>query len=133
MLIRSFIIFTVLCVSHLLAQSNILDNQIVTTIRDVANSENVPNSELEKAYIAYEGAHLWGHKLNYEGAQDFGEIFDNMRIIVNKLEYVKNSKLSDATFEVMKKYEDLPYDDGNKAKLTDDLNYIALGLVGAME
>ncbi len=89
--------------------------------------------ELEKAYTAFRGSYLWGSKLGFEGAQDFGEIFDNMRVITGKLEYAKNQKLSDAVFEVMKKYEELPYTDENKARLTDDLNYISEGIVEAME
>jgi hypothetical protein len=125
----------VLCVSPLLAQSPINDNSTVVKIRDVANSENIPNLELEKAYSVYRGAYLWGKRMDFAGADSFGETTDRMRLVVSKLEYVRNQELSNAAFAVLEKYDDdvIKFDDTNKAKYIDDLNYIAVGLKEAME
>lgn len=118
-----------------MAQSRIDENPIVSKIKDVANAENISNLELEKAYSVYRGAYLWGKRMDFAGADSFGETTDRMRVVVSKLEYVKNSKLSDAAFEVLEKYNDdtVKFDDTNRPKYIDDLNYIAEGLKEAME
>lgn len=108
-------------------------NPIVASIKNTSNSENISNGELEKAYIAYRAAYNYGRLLKFEGTDDFGVLFDKMRLITGRLSYVKNDKLSDATYEVLKKYESLPFDDLNKAEFLDDCYYISVGLEKAMD
>ena len=100
MSIRKFFIFIVLCVSPtLLAQSDVTDGTKVSkNITDVANTEKVTNKELEKAYIAFKGGYQYGKMLEFEGCEDFGEMFDKLRLVTGKLKYVPNKALSDAVY-----------------------------------
>lgn len=136
MSIRNFIVSIAICISPLLAQNPIDDiskNPIVSSIRDTANKENIPNSELEKAYIAFRAAYNYGHLLEFEGCEDFGELFDKMRLITGRLKYVQNMPLSDASYKILAKYEDLEFNSKTKSEFTDDVYYISLGLEKAMD
>jgi len=138
MLIRNFIIFIVLCVSPLLAQTEPLKTdgaKITSSIKTVANSENIPNSELEKAYIAYMGAYQYGKLMEFDGCEDFAELFDKMRLVTTRLKYVPNNKLSDAAYAELKYFEneDIKFDDQHKAEFLDVTYYIAEGLKAAIE
>lgn len=130
MSIRNFFIFIALCVSPLLlAQSTPSKNSIY----EVAQAENVPNRELEKAYIAYMASYQYGKLLEFEGCEDFGELFDNMRLVTTRLKYVTNAKLSDAAYEELKSFEDKNFGPQEKAEFLDKVSYISSGLRMAME
>lgn len=135
MSIRNFIIFISLCVSPLLAQTNPLTNDIVVKIKTIANENNVPNEELEKAYVAMRSCYLYGKELEFAGTESFGELFDKQRFILEKLKYLSNVKLSDASYEVLKKYEGetIKFDAQTKAEFLDDIYHISEGLKAAME
>lgn len=124
-----------LCVSPLIAQDNtdLNSNPIVSSVKNTANSENISNSELEKAYIAYRAAYNYGRLLEFEGCTNFGELFDRMRLITGRLKYVRNQKLSDEVYSILKKYEDREFDSQSKAEFLDDCFYVSVGLEKAMD
>lgn len=109
------------------------NDSITEEIKDVANDEKVPNDELEKAYIAFQSAYYYGKEFDFEGSDSFGEVAEKQMKIVSRLKYVKNDKLSDATYKVLEKYEDLDFTRENKSKYADDCRSIAQGLLEAME
>lgn len=113
----------------MLAQSTPSKNSIY----EVAQAENVPNRELEKAYIAYMASYQYGKLLEFEGCEDFGELFDNMRLVTTRLKYVTNAKLSDAAYEELKSFEDKNFGPQEKAEFLDKVSYISSGLRMAME
>lgn len=127
--------FIVLCVSPLLAQnSNSLDGKSVSTkITAVANAENIPNKELEKAYVAYMGAYQYGKLMEFDGCEDFGELFDKMRLVTTRLKYVPNKALSDTVYAEMKNFEEVEFNDQHKAEFLDVAYYVGEGLKNAME
>lgn len=136
MSIRKFIIFTVICVSPLLAQNNTPSVSPVTQqICDVANKEKVPNVELEKAYSAYKGAYQYGRIFEFRGSQDFGEVFDKMREVTSDTQFKANSKLSDSAYDALKEFEkdDMDFNQENKDKFLEKVNEVAEGLKQAME
>jgi len=109
------------------------ENPIVVSIKDTANAQNIPNGELEKAFIAFRAAYNYGHLLEFEGCQDFGELFDRMRLITGRLKYVQNVPLSDASYKILSKYEDREFNSQTKSEFIDDVYYISIGLEKAME
>jgi len=109
------------------------ENKIVVSIKDTANAQNIPNGELEKAYIAFRAAYNYGHLLEFEGCEDFGELFDRMRLITGRLKYVQNVPLSDASYKILSKYEDKEFNSQTKSEFIDDVYYISIGLEKAME
>ena len=113
----------------MLAQSTPSKNNIY----EVAQAENIPNRELEKAYIAYQSAYQYGKLLEFEGCEDFAELFDNMRLVTTRLKYVPNQKLSDAAYAELKSFEDKSFGPQEKAEFLDKVSYIADGLKKAME
>jgi hypothetical protein len=134
--IRKFIIFTVICVSPLLAQnSEPAVSSVTKEIRDVANKENIPNAELEKAYSAYKGAYQYGRIFEFRGSQDFGEVFDKMREVTSDTQFKSNQKLSDAAYAALKEFEkdDMTFNQENKDKFLEKVNEVAEGLKQAME
>lgn len=102
-------------------------------IYEVAQAENIPNRELEKAYIAYKATYQYGKLLEFEGCEDFAELFDNMRLVTTRLKYVPNQKLSDAAYTELKDFEDKEFGPDQKAEFLDKVSYIASGLRTAME
>lgn len=102
-------------------------------IYEVAQAENIPNRELEKAYIAYQSAYQYGKLLEFEGCEDFAELFDNMRLVTTRLKYVSNEKLSDAAYAELKSFEGKEFGPQEKAEFLDKVSYIASGLRTAME
>ena len=135
MSIRSCLVFIAICAAPLaLAQDSDLKvtNPISVQVEKVARSEQISKLELEKAYIAYRAAYNYGHLLGFEGTEDFGELFDKMRLITNRLEYVRNQKLSDEAYSILKKYEDKPFEGNHKSEFLDDCYHISEGLVRAM-
>lgn len=118
----------------MLAQSPPNKGEITAdNITKVANAENIPNRELEKAYIAYMASYQYGKLLEFEGCEDFGELFDNMRVVTTRLKYVPNQKLSDAAYAELKPFEDKSFGPEEKAEYLDTVYYIADGLKKAME
>lgn len=131
---KNFIIFIALCVSPLLiAGQNPLTDAVVLEIKTVSNTENISNQELEKAYIAFRSAYIYGKEFEFEGTESFGELADKQRKILEKLKYVPNIKLSDAAFKVLQKYEDADFDSQHKAEYLDDVYHISEGVKAAME
>lgn len=118
--------------SPLMGQSD-RESIVSKQIKDVANSENIPNEELEKAYIAYRSAYYYGKEFDFEGSNSFGEVAEKQAKIISKLRYARNEKLSDAAYKVLEKYEDLEFTRDNKSDYTDDCYDIAEGLKAAME
>ena len=102
-------------------------------ITKVANAENIPNRELEKAYIAYMASYQYGKLLEFEGCEDFGELFDNMRVVTTRLKYVTNENLSNAALAELKDFEKKEFGPEEKAEYLDTVYYIADGLKKAME
>ena len=96
-------------------------------------AENIPNKELEKAYIAYMAAYQYGKLLEFEGCEDFSELFDNMRIVTTRLKYVSNEKLSDAAYSELKSFESKEFGPQEKAEFLDSVYYIGAGLKNSME
>lgn len=120
-----------LCLTPVMGQNS--SDSITEEIKDVANDEKVPNDELEKAYIAFQSAYYYGKEFDFEGSDSFGEVAEKQMKIVSRLKYVKNDKLSDATYKVLEKYEDLDFTRENKSKYADDCRSIAQGILEAME
>jgi len=108
-------------------------NSVIQEIKNIANSERVSNSELEKAYIAFRAAYYYGKDFDFEGSNSFGEVAEKQSKIVSKLRYVRNEKLSDAAYKVLEKYEDLDFTRENKSDYINDCYSIAEGLKEAME
>lgn len=102
-------------------------------IYEVAQAENIPNRELEKAYIAYKATYQYGKLLEFEGCEDFAELFDNMRVVTTRLKYVTNEKLSNAAYAELKDFEKKEFGPDQKAEFLDKVSYIASGLRTAME
>lgn len=127
-----------LCASPLLllAQSDTKNDTLLSDkITAIANAEKVSNSDLEKAYIAFRGGYYYGKMLEFEGCEDFGEMFDKLRLVTGKLQYVSNKELSDASYEELKYFEKetTKFDDENKALFLDKLYYISEGLKNGIE
>jgi len=115
------------------AQSLPNNNTTESNITAVAQAENIPNSELEKAYIAYRASYQYGKLLEFEGCEDFGELFDSMRLVTTRLKYVPNQKLSDAAYAELKSFEDKNFCPQEKAEFLDKVYYISEGLKAAIE
>lgn len=123
---------TLLSITPLLAQ-NSYQNDVSKIVTSVANEEKITNADLEKAYIAYKAAYYYGREFDFEGSIDFGQVADKQRKIVSRLNYLPNEKLSNAIYDILKKYEDYEFDSRRKSEYMDDCYYIAKGLKEAME
>lgn len=121
-----------LSITPLLAQ-NSYQNDVSKIVTSVANEEKITNADLEKAYIAYKAAYYYGREFDFEGSIDFGQVADKQRKIVSRLNYLPNEKLSNAIYDILKKYEDYEFDSRRKSEYMDDCYYIAKGLKEAME
>lgn len=114
-------------------QSPINEDPLVVSIKEAANKDVVTNQDLGKIYGIYRGTYYYGQTFNFDGAKDFGGIFDKQR----KIKELHGSfraptlgPLIDATF---KKYEDINLDDNSKNSFLEDVNKVALGLKAGIE
>lgn len=73
--------------------------------------------------------------LEFEGCEDFGEMFDKLRLVTGKLQYIPNKNLSNAAYEELEYFEKdtTKFDDENKALFLDKLYYISEGLKNGIE
>ncbi|HRA10058.1 MAG TPA: hypothetical protein PKX31_00220 [Chitinophagaceae bacterium] len=85
------------------------------------------------------GAYQYGKLLDFEGCEDFAELFDKMRLVTTRLQYVRNAKLSDAAYAELKEFEKddkgnpIPFDSEHQAAFMEKAYQVAEGLKAAIE
>lgn len=109
-----------------------VDN-LAVSVTEAANTENISNENLAIYYSIYQGTYLYGTKMNFDDANNFGTIFDKQRKIKDKLAASMPDKLKTIVNGTFKKYEELPFDDNSKSKFLEECSSIAKGLRGAID
>lgn len=109
-----------------------VDN-IAVSVTEAANADSVSNEDLAIWYSIYRGTYLYGTKMNFDDANNFGIIFDKQRKVRDKLIPAKTDKLKTVVLSIVKKYEEENFDDNSKSKFLEDCNSIAKGLRGAID
>ena len=91
------------------------------------------NDDLVQLYTFYKGAYYWAKELDYQDANDFGDVFDRFAIVRAKLSPAVPTELNSKLKKVFEEYQDLDFDSDSKNQMIDDLYYISEGIKGAID
>lgn len=95
-------------------------------------ADNVSLQDCKKWYTVYKGGYIYMKELDAVGSKDFGDIFDKIRVVRDKLAPAKgNDEFIKATD--LLKFEEMEFTPENKTDLTEELYQICEGLKLAME
>lgn len=133
---KHWIIAIVMVVTMPFALSDSKDtpvDSLAVSVTETANTENISNENLAIYYSIYQGTYLYGTKMNFDDANNFGTIFDKQRKIKDKLSASMPDKLKTLVNGTFKKYEEMPFDDNSKSKFLEECNSIAKGIKDAID
>lgn len=131
MLRTNFLIFILVITisSFSLAQPKIDENPITIA----ANNDSITNNDLGKWYAVYNGVYLYGDKMNFEGCNNFGDVFEKMAKVRDVLQPSKSEEFGKAVNSIFEKYKTVPFDDNGKNQFLEDCNKVAVGIKGAID
>jgi hypothetical protein len=133
---KHWIIAIVMVVTMPFALSDSKDtpvDSLAASVTEAANADNISNDDLAIRYSIYQGAYLYGTKFNFDDSTNFGVVFDKMTKIRNKLVPSKTEKTKEVINGILKKYEEMPFDDNSKSKFLEECNSIAKGIKDAID
>ena len=108
-------------------------DSLAASVTEAANADNVSNEDLAIWYSVYQGTYLYGTKMNFDDAKNFGVIFDKQRKVRDKLIPAKTDKLKVVVLSIVKKYEEEEFNDNSKSKFLEDCSSIAKGMKNAID
>lgn len=95
-------------------------------------ADNVSLQDCKKWYTVYKGSYIYMKELDAVGSKDFGDVFDKIRVVRDKLAPEKgNVEFIKATDLI--KFEELEFTPENKTDLAEELYQVCEGLKLAME
>lgn len=106
---------------------------ITSVITASANADGVSNTDLAIWYSIYHGTELYGTKFDFENAKGFGVLFDKQRKIRDKLLPDKTTTLGVEINKILKKYEEIPFDDNSKNQFIEECASIGRGIKAAID
>ena len=65
--------------------SPIESNEIVVAVKNAVNEDNISNKDLGVLYSIYKGSYYYASDFEFDGAADFGQVFDKQREIRGKI------------------------------------------------
>lgn len=109
--------------------SPIESNEIVVAVKNAVNEDKVSNKDLGALYAIYKGSYYFASDFDFEGDVDFGQVFDKQRTIRAKLaKNISCPKFGECIDSLTSKYKTVPFDDTNKNKFAEEMNYISVGI-----
>lgn len=134
MLQRNFLIFiatiTLLITPNVFSyvQDDSPADAIAVAVRDAANEDKISNTDLGIWYSIYRGTYLYGAKMDFDGTEDFGVIFDKQRKVRDKMLPSKTDKFGKTINAYFDKYKTEKFDDNSKNELIETANSVAEGI-----
>lgn len=121
---------TLSCISFLDGQdSPIESNEIVVAVKNAVNEDKISNKDLGALYAIYKGSYYFAADFDFEGDVDFGQVFDKQRAIRAKLaKGISCPKFGAYIDSLTSKYTSVSFDDTNKNKFAEEMNYISIGI-----
>jgi len=129
---KKFILFFVLISGSVFGYQQ-EPTDIVASVKEAANADEISNEDLAIWYSIYRGTYLYGTKFDFDKAKDFGDIFDKQREIRDKLMPEKTKKFGPVINSIFLKYEELPFDDNNKNKFLEECNKVTEGIKAGID
>lgn len=118
----------------MLASSATYDNKDVVAVAEAVEKDDISRTDLIKWYTVYKGAHLYGQEFDFDGASNYQQVFDKIRLTRNKLAPTKGaSNLVKVSDELLSEFKTEQLSEDNNNKLTDKLFYISEGIRKAID
>ena len=109
--------------------SPIESNEVVVAVKNAVNEDKISNKDLGALYSIYKGSYYYASDFDFDGDVDFGQVFDKQRAIKDKVaKGVSCPKFGAYVNSVMEKYKTVAFDDKNKNKFAEEMNYISIGI-----
>lgn len=101
-------------------------------VAKAVKADNISLQDCKKWYAVYKGSYIYMKELDAVGSKDFGDVFEKIRVVRDKLAPAKGSvELIKATDFV--KFEELEFTPENKTDLAEELYQVCEGLKLSME
>jgi hypothetical protein len=104
----------------------------VNTVADAVKTDKISELDLRKWYSIYKGAAIYLKEYDAVGSNDFGDVFDKLRVVRDKalpakgnVEFVKATDLT--------KFEEMDFTLQNKSELASEFEKIGEGLKKAIK
>lgn len=109
--------------------SPIESNEIVVAVKNAVNEDNISNKDLGALYAVYKGSYYFAADFEFGDDADFGQVFDKQRAIKAKIaKGISCPKFGKYIDSLTSKYTTVPFDDTNKNKFAEEMNYISVGI-----
>ena len=97
------------------------------TVAKAIKTDGISSQDCRKWYTIYKGAYIYVKELDAVGSNDFGDVFDRIRVVRDKMLPTKgNPEFVKATD--MSEYTDADFTDEKKTDFAEDLYQICEGL-----